>query len=191
MIVMKKMKILAFGGSFRKDSFSKIVLKETKYLLPSDADIKIFDIKGIPFFNQDLEQDLPKNVIKFKLKIKNADAILIVTPEYNYSMPGFLKNAIDWASRPISDNSFNEKPVAIISSSTGMLGGSRAQYHLRQSFVFLNSYVLNKPEVMIPFVDQKIYNNRLKDEKTKEKIKEILKALVKFASEIKKMKNKA
>ncbi len=188
---MKKMKILAFGGSFRKGSFSKIVLKETKYLLPSDVDIKIFDIKGISFFNQDLEQNLPENVVKFKLEIKNADAILIVTPEYNYSIPGFLKNAIDWASRPISDNSFNEKPVAIISSSTGMFGGSRAQYHLRQSFVFLNSYVLNKPEVMIPFVDQKIHSNRLKDEKTKEKIKEILKALSRFALEIKKMKNKA
>lgn len=185
-----KIKILAFGGSLRKNSFSKIVLNETKNLMPKNADIKIFNINDFPFFNQDLEQNLPKEIAKFKLELKTADAILIVTPEYNYSIPGYLKNAIDWASRPYKTNPFNEKPVAMISASTGMFGGSRAQYHLRQSLVFLNAYALNKPEVMIPFIDKKIINNSLVDEETKIKIKELLNSFVEFAIKIKYFKQK-
>ena len=86
---------------------------------------------------------MPIKVREFKSKIRAADAILIATPEYNYSVPGVLKNAIDWATRPYGDNAFDGKPVAIISASVGMLGGARAQYHLRQTFVFLNMYPVN------------------------------------------------
>jgi chromate reductase len=92
----------------------------------------IFDLVNIPPLNQDIEMDMPSKVKEFKSKIREADAILIATPEYNYSVPGVLKNAIDWASRPYGDNSFDGKPVAIMSASPGMLGGVRAQYHLRQ-----------------------------------------------------------
>ena len=117
--------------------------------------LEIFEIEGIPAFNQDLEGDIPKKVKEFKSKIREANAILIATPEYNYSVPGVLKNAIDWASRPYGDNPFDGKPVAIMSASVGMLGGSRAQYHLRQIFVFLNMYPVNGPEVIVPFAQDK------------------------------------
>jgi chromate reductase len=96
-------------------------------LLPKDARLEIFDLEGIPPFNQDLETRMPQKVKEFKAKIRAADAILIATPEHNYSMPGVLKNAIDLASRPYGDNSFEDKPVAIMSASPGMLGGARAQ----------------------------------------------------------------
>lgn len=109
--------------------------------------IEIIDIEGVPLFNQDLEEKMSEKVKEFKAKIKAADAILIVTPEYNYSVPGVLKNAIDWASRPYGDNSFGGKPVAVMSASQGMLGGARAQYHLRQTFVSLNIHPVNRPEV--------------------------------------------
>ena len=180
-----KIKLLAFGGSFRKDSFSNVLLNELRHQLPANAELEIFNLSGIPMFNQDLERNPPKEVNEFKSKIKNSDAIVIVTPEYNYSVPGFIKNAIDWASRPYGDNSFDEKPVAIISSSTGMHGGSRAQYHLRQILVFLNMHPINKPEVMIPFIDQKIENGRVVDPKTLQKIKELIDSLLAWTSRIK------
>jgi len=117
-------------------------------------------------------------VVEFKQKIKTADAILIVTPEYNYSVPGVLKNAIDWASRPSGNNSFQGKNAAIMSASIGMLGGARAQYHLRQSFVTLDIYALNKPEVFVTFAAQKFdAEGRLVDEKTREVVKVLLRTL--------------
>ena len=104
---------------------------------------------------------------------------MIATPEYNYSIPGVLKNAIDWASRPYRDNSLANKPVAIMSASTGMFGGSRAQYHLRQSFVFLNMHPVNKPEVMLPFAAQYVdANGKLTNEQTRMLIKQLIEALV-------------
>lgn len=110
-------------------------------LVPDNAAIEIFDLSGIPPFNQDLENQPPQILNDFKMKIKAADALLIATPEYNYSIPGVLKNAIDAASRPYADKVFEGKPVAVMSASTSLLGGARAQYHLRQSFVFLNMYL--------------------------------------------------
>ena len=123
----------------------------------------------------------------FKAKIKAADAVLIVTPEYNYSIPGFLKNAIDSASRPYGDNAFDGKPVAFMGASIGMLGTARAQYHLRQSCVWLNMYPMNLPEVMVPFAQEKVdESGKLTDGKTREKIKELLEALVVWARKFKK-----
>jgi chromate reductase, NAD(P)H dehydrogenase (quinone) len=175
----KTISILGIAGSLRKGSFNKALLRAAVELAPENARLEIFDLDGIPPFNQDLESQPPDKVREFKEKIKKADAILIVTPEYNYSIPGVLKNAIDSASRPYGDNPWNGKPVAVMGASTGMLGTGRAQYHLRQSFVFLDMYPLNKPEVLIPFVEQKIdQNGRLTDEKTREKIRELLVALI-------------
>ena len=103
--------------------------------------------------------DMPTKVKEFKSKIREADAILIATPEYNYSVPGVLKNAIGCASRPYGDNPFNDKAVAIMSASVGMLGGARAQYHLRQTFIFLNMYPINGPEVIVTFAQNKFDSN--------------------------------
>ncbi len=170
--------ILGFAGSLRQGSYNRALLRATLEFVPGDARLEIFDLEGIPPFNADLENSMPHKVKDFKAKIKASDAILIVTPEYNYSIPGVLKNAIDWASRPPGDNSFKGKPVAIMSASTGMLGGARAQYHLRQSFVFLEMYPINRPEVIVTFAAQKFdANGNLTDDKAKELIKTIVKVL--------------
>ena len=183
----KKIKILGFAGSLRKDSYNKSLLRAALELVPKDAELETFDLEGIPPFNQDLENQPPEKVKEFKAKIRAADAILIVTPEYNYSIPGVLKNAIDCASRPYGDNAFEGKPVAIMGASIGMLGTARAQYHLRQSFVFLNMYPINQPEVMVPFANDKIdKNGSVTDQKTRDKIKELLEGLVAWTRRLKK-----
>jgi len=175
----KSVSILGFAGSLRKGSFNKSLLRAASEMLPRDATLEIFDLEGIPPFNQDLERQPPEKVNDFKSKIRAVDAILIATPEYNYSIPGVLKNAIDWASRPYGDCALEGKPVAIMSASGGLLGGARAQYHLRQTFVFLNMCPLNKPEVIVTFANEKIDpNGNVTDQKTREKIRELLESLV-------------
>jgi chromate reductase len=175
----KQLLILGFAGSLRKGSYNKALLRAAAELLPKEAKLEIFDLEGIPPFNQELESRVPEKVKEFKAKIRAANAILIATPEHNYSVPGVLKNAIDWASRPHGDNSFEDKPAAIMSASTGMLGGARAQYHLRQTFVFLDMYPVNRPEVFVNFANQKIdEQGKLTDETARNIIKQLLEALV-------------
>ena len=182
----KLFNILGFAGSLRKGSYNKGLLRAAAVLVPENAKLDIFDLEGITPFNQDLEKSPPDKVKDFKARIRAADAILIATPEHNYSIPGVLKNAIDWASRPYGDNAFQDKPVAIMSASTGMLGGARAQYHLRQVFVFLNMFPLNRPEVFVSFAGEKFDNNgNLTDENTKGFIKALLEALVVWTKRIK------
>jgi chromate reductase len=183
----KKVNILGFAGSLRKNSYNKALLRATTELIPEDATLEIFDLEGIPLFNQDLETQMPEKVKEFKTRIKAADAILIATPEYNYSIPGVLKNAIDWASRPYPDNSFEGKPTAVMSASTGMLGGARAQYHLRQTFVSLKMYPINKPEVILTFASQKIdKNGKVTDETTRKFIRELLENLIAWTRRLRK-----
>jgi len=181
----RKIKVLGFAGSLRKGSYNNMALYAATKLAPENVELEVFHLKGIPLFNQDLEQNPPAKVKEFKAKIRESDAILIVTPEYNYSIPGVLKNAIDWASRPYGDNAFDGKPVAVISASTGMLGGARAQYHLRQCFVSLNMLAVTSPEVMIAQAQGKFdEEGGLKDERTKERIKGLLQTLVDLAEKV-------
>lgn len=176
-----KQKVLSIAGSLRKKSYNKMLLKAAQVLAPEQMLIEIFDLADIPLFNQDEEISLPTSVSVFKQKIRDADGILIATPEYNYSIPGVLKNAMDWASRPQGDNAFNDKPVAVMGATPYMLGSSRAQYHLRQTFVFLNMHQLNKPEIMVPFVADKFNaKGELVDEHTKEKVTEFLRAFLEW-----------
>ena len=135
-----KISVLGFAGSLRAGSYNKALLRAAAELLPENVNLDIFDIAGIPVFNQDIEADMPDIVKDFKSKIREADAILISTPEYNYSVPGVLKNAIDWASRPYGDNPFDEKPVAIMSASIGMLGGARVNIIFGRYLYFLICY---------------------------------------------------
>ena len=173
-----ELKILGFAGSLRAGSYNKALLRAAIELLPKGVSLEIFEIEGIPPFNQDIEKDMPTKIREFKSKIREADAILIATPEYNYSVPGVLKNAIDWASRPYGDNAFEGKPAAIMSASVGMLGGARAQYHLRQIFVFLNMYPINGPEVILSFSQDKFdANGKLTDENTKKFLRHLLQNL--------------
>ena len=173
-------KILGIPGSLRKGSFNKMAIVAAKSLVSDNADLEIYeDMDKLPPFNQDLENDLPEIVKVFKKKIKNADAILFSTPEYNFSIPGVLKNAIDWASRPYGDNSWEGKPVAVMGGSSGMAGATRAQLHLRQTFVFMNMFPINRPQVNIPKIQDKFdQNGSLNDKETEEKIRELLKSLV-------------
>ena len=182
---MEPIKILGIAGSLRKGSYNRALLRATGGLVPEDALLETFDLEGIPPFNADFEQNMPPIIKVLKGKVKAADAILFVTPEYNYSVPGVLKNAIDWVSRPYGDNSFASKPVALMSASTGMLGGARAQYHLRQTFVFLDMHPINRPEVMVTFASQKFdEHGNLNDPKAKELISDLLKALVRWTRRI-------
>ena len=183
----RKVKILGFVGSLRKGSYNKVLMRAALELMPAEASLEIFDLEGIPPFNQDLENQPPQVVRNFKANIKEADALLIASPEYNYSIPGVLKNAIDWASRPYLDKVFEGKPVAIMSASTGRLGGARAQYHLRQTFVFLNMYPINKPEVMLSFAKENIdENGRLTNEETRGLISSLLETLVEWTKKLEK-----
>jgi chromate reductase, NAD(P)H dehydrogenase (quinone) len=141
--------------------------------------IETFDLAPIPLYNEDVKQQgFPPPVQEFREKIRAADALLIVTPEYNYSISGVLKNAIDWASRP-PDQPFEEKPIAIMGASPGRFGSARAQYHLRQCFIFLNGLVMNRPEVMIGNASQMFDDQlRLTDQPTRELIAKLLVSLV-------------
>ncbi|MBS7641525.1 NAD(P)H-dependent oxidoreductase [Candidatus Bathyarchaeota archaeon] len=182
----KPLLIVGFAGSLRKSSYNKMLLRAALNLLPKNAKLEILDLEGLPLFNQDLEYDMPETVKRFKSKIKEADALLIATPEYNSSIPGVLKNALDWASRPYGDNSLEGKPVAIMSASIGMLGGARAQTHLRQILSSLNAYVVNKPEVMVNFANEKFdAEGKLRDERAEAYIRQLLENLVKLTEMLK------
>ncbi len=182
----KQFKILAFAGSLRKGSYNKALVRAAVELAPEKVLIEVFDLEDIPPFNNDSIDNPPAKVLEFKEEIRNADALLIATPEYNYSIPGVLKNAIDWASRPLQGNPLEDKPVAIMSASTGRLGGARAQYHLRQTFVFLNMLPVNRPEIMLSqAADNFDANGKLTNEQTRALIKQLIEALVAWTNRLK------
>ncbi len=174
-----RIEILGFAGSLRKGSYNKAILRAAKELAPANTAIDIFDLEGIPPYDQDLDHDMPARVREFKGRIRKADALLIATPEYNYSVPGVLKNAIDWVSRANGENAWAGKPAAVMGVSTGLMGTVRAQYHLRQIFVFLDMHPVNKPEVMVSRAAEKFDADlRLVDEKTRELVAALLQGLV-------------
>lgn len=173
--------ILGIAGSLRRDSFNRSALRAAQELTPEGATMEVLKIDGLPGFNQDDEGNPPAKVTEMKQRIRNADAILFVTPEYNYSVPGVLKNAIDWASRPFGDSAWTGKPVAIMGASVGMLGTARAQYHLRQIFVFLNMHPVNQPEVMIGNAAKRFDDQgNLTDETSRKLIQLLLQELVRW-----------
>lgn len=143
------MKVLGISGSLRKGSYNTMALRAAQKLAPSGMEITIADISDIPMFNDDVRHvGYPESVTRLKDQVRAADAVLFATPEYNFSIPGVLKNALDWMARP-PDLPFDGKPVAIMGAAPGPLGTARAQYHLRQVFVFMNTFTINKPEVFI------------------------------------------
>jgi len=176
-----QVRILGIAGSLRKGSYNRAALRAAQGLVPNGTVLTVFELDDIPLYNQDLDANMPKSVLDLKEKIRLAHAVLFVTPEYNYSIPGVLKNAIDWASRPRGGSSWDGKPAAIMGASQGMFGSARAQYHLRQTLVTLNMFTLNRPEVLISTAADKFdINGKLTDVKTQEKIRELLDALVKW-----------
>ena len=179
--------VFAIAGSLRAGSFNCKTLATAVELAPQDMTFDVYGRLGeIPLYNEDVrERGFPPAVEDLSARIRAADALLFVTPEYNYSLPGVLKNAIDWASRP-PDQPFAGKPGAIMSASIGMVGGGRAQYHLRQVFVALNVLLLNKPEITIPAAHTKFDEaGHLTDEATRTLIARQLEALADWTRTVK------
>ena len=176
---MKNLHILGFSGSLRRGSLNTALLRAAQEVLPEGVTLEIFNLSAIPLYNADVEAvGVPEPVKDFKTRIAAADALSIATPEYNYSIPGVLKNAIDWASRPPKDSPLNGKPLAIMGASGGPSGTMRAQMHLRQVCVFTNMLPLNKPEVYVMKAFEKFDSaGKLVDEPTRQRIHELLEAL--------------
>ena len=180
--------VLGFSGSLRRASYNSAALRAAVELVPEGMTIETFDLSPIPFYNEDLRsKGMPEPVRNFRDRITAADALLIATPEYNYSIPGVLKNALDWASRPDSNGflPLDGKPIAIMGASPGNFGTVRGQLHLRQVFVYTNSPVVNKPEVLIfnckSKFDEKL---RLKDETTRGFISDLLVSLAELTRKV-------
>ena len=180
------MNILGISGSLRKESFNTKLLRAAQELAPQGIVMTRFDIAPIPLYNDDVfQQGHPPDVARFRDAIRAADALLIATPEYNYSVPGVLKNAIDWASRPPNENPFGGKPAAIMGASTGRGGTMRSQYHLRQVLVGLDLHVVNRPEVAVQTAADKFdASGTLTDERTRNQVKALVEALVAWANRI-------
>ena len=181
----KGINVLAICGSLRAGSYNRAALRTAIELKPPGMAIETADIGSIPLYNEDVRaQGFPPPVEKLRQQIKEADALLFATPEYNYSVPGVLKNAIDWASRP-PDQPFAGKPVAIMGAGAGMAGTARAQYDLRRCCVFLDMHPINKPEVQIGQAQTKFdADGRLTDEAARGFIRDMLVALEQWTRQI-------
>ena len=175
--------VLGVAGSLRAKSFNGGLLRAAQELAPVGMLIEIFDISAIPLFSGDVEADGdPEPVAAFKSAIRSADALLIATPEYNYGIPGVLKNAIDWASRPPGKSAIMNKPVAIMGATPGPGGTTRAQLQLRQTLAATRAHVMVQPEIFISSAHEKFdEEGRLIDQETRKQIGKLLESLVAWA----------
>lgn len=187
-IGMKEVTIAGVSGSLRGKSYNTSLLRAAQPMANEHGlSIHIVPIGNMPLFNEDIERQTPREVITFKDALKNADGVLLVTPEYNYSISGSLKNALEWATRPHGENSLDAKPVGIMSASMGIFGGVRAQYHLRQILVGINAYVMNQPEIMVGTAQEKFdETGELIDAVTRAKVQEFLAAFAEWVKRFKK-----
>lgn len=179
----RPVKILGIAGSLRRQSYNRAALAAAVEQAPEGAEMSIFELDdALPGFNEDREKQPPESVTRLKKAIRDADAVLFVTPEYNYSVPGVLKNAIDWASRPYGDSAFDGKVAAIMGASIGRFGTARAQYHLRQCLVFLDMPTVIRPEVMISNAAEQFDDQgRLTNDKTRQLIGKLVMKLAELA----------
>ncbi|WOX07050.1 NADPH-dependent FMN reductase [Microbulbifer pacificus] len=177
--------ILAISGSLRHSSFNSAALKIAQEMAADSAAFTFADLSNIPLYNQDQrDKAVPDPVQKLSVQVLAADAILFSTPEYNYSVSGVLKNAIDWLSR-LDPQPFADKPVAVMSASMSAFGGARAQYDLRRILIYLNAHFVNKPEVMISFAHKKFDGDgKLADNDTREHIGRLVTALCEWTQRL-------
>ena len=181
---MTPIRILGFAGSLRKASFNRGLLRAAQAMTPDGVSFEIVGLAGIPLFNQDLERDPPEPVRMFKAAIAAADAVLIATPEYNYSVPGVLKNALDWASRPSREQPFVGKPVGIMSAG-GRFGGVRAQLQLRQIGHGMGMLMLSRPEVIVEKAVEKFDGEgNLMDTGARDLVRGLVEALAAWAERL-------
>lgn len=177
--------VLGIAGSLRRDSFNAAAIREARRLAPEGVEIEIFALNDIPPYDEDVYQKgFPPAVEALRERMAAADALLFATPEYNYSVSGVLKNAIDWASRP-PEQPFNDKPAAIMGVSAGRFGTARAQHDLRKILMALNTQVLNKPEVMIGPAKSVFEDGRLTDEDTGKIVARLVEALADWTRQLK------
>ncbi|HTP79662.1 MAG TPA: NADPH-dependent FMN reductase [Bacteroidota bacterium] len=176
----EKIDVVGISGSLRAKSLNTALLRIAQTQLPANMTLEITDIGGVPLFNQDLESNLPESVVTLKRKIREADGLLIATPEYNFSIPGVLKNAIDWVSRPVKESALDGKPVALIGAA-GISGTIRAQMHFHNIAMFTNMRLLPRPQLYVQQAFQKFdAEGNLTDAATKEKLGQLLVAFAEW-----------
>jgi len=174
---MSKRNIAVIVGSLRKESFNRKMAKALIKLSPDSLDLEIIEIGGLPLYNQDLDDNPPAAWTEFRERLKKFDGVLFVTPEYNRSVPGVLKNAIDVGSRPYGKSAWAGKPSAVVSVSPGAIGGFGANHHLRQSMVFLDMPAMQQPEAYIGHAaDLFDENGNLSNDSTREFATKFMKA---------------
>lgn len=178
----RKLTVAAFAGSLRRGSYNRALLRAATEVAPVGLRISILEIDEVPLYNADVEAaGEPEPVARFKQAIREADGLLIATPEYNHGVPGVTKNAVDWASRPPRNSPLDGKPVAILGASPGATGTARGQSQLRQAFEFTNSYCMPQPEILVYRAHEKIdAEGRLTDEKTREYLGKFLEAFAQW-----------
>ncbi|HEX5727028.1 MAG TPA: NAD(P)H-dependent oxidoreductase [Longimicrobiaceae bacterium] len=178
----RPLRFIGIAGSLRADSYNRALLRAAQELAPEGVTVDTFDLAELPLYNEDLElEGVPDAVQALRTAIREADALLIATPEYNHGIPGVLKNAVDWASRPVSSSALAGKPAAIMGASPGQTGTARAQAQLRQSFVFTRTLALLQPEVLVFRAHEKFdVDGRLTDEPTRRFVRKLLEALVEW-----------
>lgn len=175
---LQSIRIIGIAGSLRKGSYNKSLLRAAQEEAPEEMTIDIFEIGEIPFFNKDVEdQGDPEPVQKLKEAITQADAVLIVTPEYQHGLPGVLKNTLDWASRPPSNSPLKDKVVGMMGASTSLVGTARAHLQLRQTLMYNQCRIVARPEVLVANAKEKFKDGRLDDDKAREFIRKHLNSL--------------
>ena len=184
-----QLKVLTICGSLRKKSYNHALVRALPPLAPEGMTfIESPPFDAIPFYNQDIQDasGFPAPVTALADAVRAADGVIIVTPEYNWTIPGALKNAFDWVSR-LKDQPFKDKPVALQSASGGPMGGSRMQYHMRQSLTYLNVFMFGTPEIFVSFAQNKFDKDTLEltDQPTKDIIKTQLAAFAGFINRVK------
>jgi chromate reductase len=174
--------VLGIAGSLRRGSFNRALIQAAVELAPDGMTIETFDLNPLPLFNADIEeQGDPLSVVEFKQAIRDADALLFATPEYNYGLPGVLKNALDWASRP-PESPLNGKPAAIMGASPGRTGTARSQLQLRQTLQSTKSPAMPGPEVLVAQAHELVNEDGvLTDDKTRQYVTKLLEALAQWA----------
>ena len=184
---------LGIAGSLRRASYNKGLIRAAVDLAPAGVQVIPYDLADIPLYNADVEADGdPAPVAQFKRAIADADGLLIATPEYNHCVPGVLKNAIDWASRPARSSVLSGKPVAIMGASTSQGGTARAQAHLRDGLAYTNGFVLPLPEVLVTRAAERFDgDNELVDHETREAIRDLLKSFASWTTRIRRSDDEA
>ena len=175
--------VLGIAGSLRRGSYNRALLRSAQALTPDGMRLDVVDLHDVPFYDADVEREGdPEPVTALKRRVREADALVIATPEYQHSLPGVLKNALDWASRPPQDPPLRGKPIAMMGATPGRYGTARAQAELRKVLAYNDAVMVNRPEVLVANAAQAFdEGGELVDEKARELVHELLSALVWWA----------